>query len=141
MTTMLKAAMAAAALAVPMLAMSAGDASAQNAAACTGRVFVNSIYVSNATFVNGENRFEYSIQVQNQSPVARSVTITFVGFPRDIGVDEPRTRTLTLSSQQQVTVKFGSGTNNNVTLATVGVVQDQAAGRNPYVRLSRCNPV
>lgn len=139
MTRMMKAAMAAA-LALPVLAATAPEASAQNAAACTNRVFINPIHVSGSSFVNGQNAFEYSLQVQNQSQQARFVTICFHGFPRDVTLSSPTLAPVRLDPYQQQTIKFGNGTNNNITLSTVGVMQDQTAGRNPYVRLSRCSP-
>ena len=142
MTKSFKTALAAAAVALPALTMLGDGAEAQTASACTGKVFVNSIYVSGSSFMNGQNRFEYSLQVQNQSAVPRSVTLTFHGHLDGVTADPPRTWTVRLTGQQQQqTLKWGTGTNNNVTLSTVGVAHDQAPGRGLYVRLTRCTPI
>ncbi|WP_376092950.1 hypothetical protein ACE7GA_24630 [Roseomonas sp. CCTCC AB2023176] len=137
----LKIALAGAALSLPLLTISGDNAAAQNNNLCANNVFINSVFVSGATFVDGQNRFEYSLQVQNQSAVARSVTITLSGFPRDVTLFSPSLPIQRLGSYEQQTIRFGSGTNANISLGTVSVVHDNGAGRAPFIRLTQCRPV
>lgn len=131
-----KAALAAAALSLPMLAGTGGEAAAQGATACASRMFVNSIYTNGV----GQNQFEYFIQVQNRSAERRTVTLTFSGMPHDVTLFSATLPNIPLNPYQQETIRFGRGTStNNLTLGVVQVATDGPApsGR-PAVRLTNC---
>ena len=119
-----KSIIAAAALAAIGLA---GQASAQTANTCQGRVVIDTIYQTGT----GGNNYEYFIHLRNATRSAITVDVAFSGFPGTVTLFSPSLPGIPIGANAtRSSLKFGRG--------TVARVYDAAAGAGPTVRLTNC---
>jgi hypothetical protein len=133
---MKKSIIAAAALAALASGIAAPQtAQAQAAATCQGRVVIDTIYQTGL----GGNNYEYFIHLRNATRTALTVDVTFTGFPGTVTLFSPSLPGIPIGANAtRSSLKFGRGTNGQISTGTVARVYDAAAGAGPTVRLTNC---
>ncbi len=120
-----------AALLLPAAAM------AQTPNQCQGRVFIDTVYQTGT----GGNNFEYFVHIRNATRQAMTVDITLSGFPANVTLFSPSLPGIPLGPHAtRSNLKFGRGTNGQISLGTVARVYDAPAGAGATVRLTNCRP-
>ncbi|HRK38762.1 MAG TPA: hypothetical protein PK347_10260 [Burkholderiaceae bacterium] len=106
-----------------------------NTAVCKGRGFIDSVYQNGL----GGTDYEYMVIVRNQTSTPMKLQLAFRGFPNTVTLFSPTLPGITLSAHGSQTIRFGKGTNGNISMGTVAVLYDGevAAGR-PAVVMSQC---
>lgn len=113
----------------------AGQASAQTANTCQGRAVIDTIYQKG---IGGSN-YEYFFNVRNATRSALTVDISITGFPAGVTLFSPSLPGLPMGSYAtRSALKFGRGTNSNISVGTVARAYDAAAGAGPAIRLTNC---
>ncbi len=126
-------------LAAASLGVSASPSAAQaviTAGGCKGKIFINSIYTNGI----GENQYEYFVQIQNRATKPVRWIMNFGGFPsRTVSLFSPQLVGTPLAPYAQETIKFGKGTDGNITFSTVQSIYDGPPMSNkPFARVSAC---
>jgi hypothetical protein len=125
-------------LAVTFLAAAAAaPAQAQNANTCNNRVVIDTIYQSGT----GRNNYEYYVHLRNATRTALTLDVTFSGFPGTVTLFSPQLPGIPIGAHAtRSSLKFGRGTNGQISTGTVARVYDAAPGGGPTVRLTNCRP-
>ena len=114
-----------------------GQAQAQaSPTTCQGRVVVDTIYQTGI----GGNNFEYFIHLRNATRARITADVTFSGFPAGaVTLFSPSLPGIPIDANAtRSSLKFGRGTNGQISTGTVARVYDAAAGAGPTVRLTNC---
>lgn len=123
------------ALAAAMLCLAATGARAQGPHACQGRVAVDTIH----QVATGGGAFEYFLQLRNATAQRITVDVQFIGFPHNVSLFAPSLSLITIAPHAILPpLRFGRGTNAQVSLGTVARVHDAGGGHGPAVRLVNC---
>lgn len=106
-----------------------------NASLCKGRGFIDSVYQNGL----GGTDYEYMVIVRNQTSTPMTLKLDFRGFPGTVTLFSPTLPGIKLTPFGNQTIRFGRGTNGNISAGTVAVLYDGevAAGR-PAVVMSQC---
>lgn len=125
-------------LAAAILAASAiAPVQAQTPNTCQGRAVIDTIYQSGV----GGNNYEYYFNVRNATRGSLTVDVTITGFPDTVALFSPSLPGIPLGSYaSRSALKFGRGTNGNISVGTVARVYDAGAGAGPTIRLTNCRP-
>ena len=107
---------------------------AQAPGTCQGVGFVDSVYQTGL----GGSDYEYHVIVRNQGSTPMQWTLTFSGFPNNVTLFSPVLTGGTLQPFASETIKFGRGTNGNISQSTVRVAYDTPPARGPAATLSKC---
>lgn len=107
---------------------------AQSPGTCKDVGFVDSVYQTGL----GGSDYEYHVIVRNQGSMPMQWTLTFAGFPSNVTLFSPVLTGGTLQPFSSETLKFGRGTNGNISQSTVTVGYDTPPARRPSVTLSKC---
>lgn len=112
-------------------------AQAQPVTTCNNRVVIDTIY---QTGIGGSN-YEYFIHLRNATPAALTVDVSFTGFPGNVTVFSPALPGIPIGANAtRSSLRFGRGTNGQISTGTVARVYDAPAGAGPTVRLTNCRP-
>lgn len=103
---------------------------------CKGRGFIDSVYQNGL----GGTDFEYMVIVRNQTSSSMKFNVSFSGFPDSVSLFSPSLPGVTLAPHASQTIRFGRGTNGNISTGTVAVLYDRevAVGR-PAVVMAHCS--
>jgi len=104
------------------------------AAACKGNAFIDSIYQNGM----GGNRYEYFAQVRNQTNKPIRMDLVFASMPKTVTLFSPSLPGITLQPYASQTIRFGNGTNGNISTGTVTVAYDNAPAGRPSATLRNC---
>ena len=122
------------AVAVTLIALSLPGAAAAQAAICQGRVFVDSVYQTGL----GGARFEYFFLLRNQTNSRITVNVRLQDFPSNVTLFSPTLPDIPLGPYAILNLRFGQGTNPNISAGTVRVVHDAMAAGGPTIRMTNC---
>lgn len=110
-------------------------AQAQGAGACQGRVFVDAV-LQNGT---GGNNYEYFFHIRNATGQAVTADVLLQNFPPDVTLFSATLPGIRMEPYATVSmVRFGRGTNGNISNATVRAAYDGAATSGPTIRARNC---
>ena len=125
-------------IAVALLAVAApfGQAHAQTNA-CMHRVVIDTIYQTGI----GGNNYEYFFHIRNATTSGITVDVSFSGFPGNVALFSPSLPGIPMAPYAtRRSIKFGRGTNGQISVGTVARVYDSGAGAVPTIRLTNCRP-
>lgn len=117
-----------ASLATPLVA------SAQTNTQCRGRALIDAIYQSGM----GDNRYEYFVQVRNQTSKPMKMELVFSSKPNDVTLFSPSLPGIALPSYGSKTIRFGYGKNSNINSGTVTVSYDVIPAGRAAATLRNC---
>jgi hypothetical protein len=110
-------------------------AQAQGGAACQGRVFIDAV-LQNGT---GGNNYEYFFHIRNGTGSVVTADVQLQNFPSDVTLFSASLPGIRIEPHATISmVRFGRGTNGNISNATVRVAYDGAAASGPTIRAQNC---
>ncbi|MBY0336698.1 MAG: hypothetical protein K2X11_08795 [Acetobacteraceae bacterium] len=125
---------AAALLAAAATAGGAAPAAAQGTQ-CQGRVFIDAVLQNGM----GGNEFQYFFHIRNGTGSPMTADVQLQNFPGDVQLFSPTLVNIQMQPWATVAmVRFGRGTNGNITNQTVAVAYDAGGGGGPTVRVVNC---
>jgi len=123
---------AASVLGVAAATMSATPA--QAATACQGRLFIDSVYQVGL----GGTDYEYMIIIRNQTSQTAPWRLNFANFPKNVTLFSPQLIG-SLPAFGNTTIRFGKGTNGNISMSTVTIGYDRKpSGAKPSAYMTNC---
>lgn len=114
--------------------VASGTALAQTNVTCKGKVFVHRVFQAGPS----GDRYEYFLQLRNSTSVARSWTLTFSGFPEAITLSGPVLAGNPVPANQVRTMRFGVGTDNTISAATVAIDYDTEGTGGMRIKVAGC---
>jgi hypothetical protein len=114
------------------LALAAAYPAHAQANACKTKVAITSIYGHQT----GPGRYEYILQLQNLTRKPVNYQIDFKNMPQGVNAYKPSVQSSSpLAAATTTSVRFGSGTNSNMTLNSVSIGYDTPTSA---VNVSNC---
>lgn len=122
-------------LALMILAGFAGSrVEARSPTACNGRVVIQAVYQTAA----GGGRYEYRFAIRNATNQRVTADVGFSEFPPGVTLYSPVLSNIPVDPRVASEIRFGRGTNSQVSNATVRIVYDGAASSGATVRVTNC---
>ena len=113
----------------------AAPVNAQVINTCQERVLIDTIYQTGT----GGNNFEYFIDLRNATNARITADVTFSGFHGTVTLFSPSLPGIPMGpNETKSSLRFGRGTNGQISTGTVARVYDTPAGAGPAVRLTNC---
>ena len=123
------------------VAQQEAPAAAASSAAATDTSCKNKIQVTNlsGTEQGGGKNFDYFIELKNMTDKTYVLDVKFDKFPESTRLYSPVQENVKVKAKKSQTIRFGTGINNNVSVATITVQVDKdKVGKKPTISIVNC---